>query len=53
MKKKIFIYILCGILLFLIVCSVLFDFNKSKYTTSKTKKITLADTTLTPKTYMS
>ena len=43
MKKKIFVYILCGILLFLLVSLVLFDFNKDEKTNSKIKKVTVAE----------
>ena len=43
MKKKIFVYILCGILLFLLVSLVLFYFNKDEKTNSKIKKVTVAE----------
>lgn len=43
MKKKIFVYILCGILLFLLVSLVLFDFNKDEKTNSKIRKVTVAE----------
>lgn len=41
MKKKIFIYVLCGILIFLLASLVLFDFNKQEK--SKNTKVTLAE----------
>ena len=41
MKKKIFIYVLCGILIFLLASLVLFDFNKQEKT--KNTKVTLAE----------
>ena len=40
MKKKILIWILCGVLLLFIACSVLFDFDDSN---SKMEKITVAE----------
>ena len=39
MKKKIFVYVLCVITLFIIISSVIFDFNKSE----ENKKIVLAE----------
>ena len=30
MKKKIFVYLLCVITIFIITCSVIFSFNKKK-----------------------
>lgn len=41
MKKKIFVYVLCGILIFLLASLVLFDFNKKEK--SKNTKVTLAE----------
>ena len=43
MKKKVFVYILCGILIFLLASLVLFDFNKGKDTKQKNTKITMAE----------
>ena len=43
MKKKIFIYILCIITIFLIGCSALFDTNKNTKKTKKLEKVTLAE----------
>lgn len=42
MRKKILIYILCGILLLILACAVLFDFNGNKKN-SDIKKITVAE----------
>ena len=44
MKKKIFVYVLCIFLIFLIGASVLFDLNKNNNTKSKSlEKVTLAE----------
>lgn len=44
MKKRILVYILCGIMIFIIAASVLFDFNMGKKDdTSKNTKVTLAE----------
>ena len=40
MKKKIFIYLLCVITIFIVICSVTFDFNHEK---SNMKKVKLAE----------
>lgn len=42
MIKKVLVYILCGIILFLLIASVLFDFNK-KESKKSTTKVTLAE----------
>lgn len=42
MKKKILVYILCGILVFLLAALVLFDFNKDN-NKKKNTKVTLAE----------
>lgn len=42
MKKRILVYILCGIVIFIIAASVLFDFG-SKKNDVKTTKVTLAE----------
>lgn len=43
MKKRILVYILCGIMLFIIVAAVLFDFNSDKSGKNKNIKITVAE----------
>ena len=43
MKKKIFVYLLCGVLIFLIGCAALFDFNKNDANIKTLKTITLAE----------
>ena len=45
MKKRIFVYLLCFITIFIITCSVIFNFNHKSNTnsTEKLKKITLAE----------
>lgn len=43
MKRRIFVYIFCGILIFFLASLVLFDLNKNKDTKQKTKKITMAE----------
>ena len=42
MKKKVLIYILCGVFIFFVASLVLFDFNK-KTDTNKLKKVTMAE----------
>ena len=41
MKKKFIFYIMCGIILFIIACSILFNFNKKDE--KKLQKVTLAE----------
>ena len=41
MKKKIFVYLLCVITIFVVICSVIFDFNRDNKT--DLKKVTLAE----------
>ncbi|MBQ6324399.1 MAG: ABC transporter substrate-binding protein [Bacilli bacterium] len=48
MKKRIFIYLLCGVSIFLIGAATLFDFNKNKSDVEVRKKITLAEVAHTP-----
>lgn len=43
MKKKVFVYLLCGIVILLTATLVLFDFNKDKKKEPKSTKITLAE----------
>ena len=43
MKKKIFVYILCIITIFLIGCSVLFNTNNEEKKSKKLEKVTLAE----------
>ena len=43
MKKRIFVYLLCGILIFLIGAATLFDFNKNDAKVSDMYNITLAE----------
>lgn len=45
MKKRIIVYVLSGILVFLIAATVLFDFNKSNSKDKDLKKVTLAEVT--------
>ena len=41
MKKKIFVYLLCVITIFVVICSIIFDFSKDNKT--ELKKVTLAE----------
>jgi len=43
MKKKLFVYILCGVLIFIIGASTLFDFNKKEVSVKSLKKVNLAE----------
>lgn len=43
MKKKILVYIICGILIFLLAALVLFNFNKDDKNESSNTKVTLAE----------
>lgn len=43
MKKRILVYILCGILIFMLAASVLFDFNSDHKEKNQNTKITLAE----------
>ena len=43
MKKKIFVYVLCIITIFIVGCSVLFNNNSKENNTKKLEKITLAE----------
>lgn len=45
MKKRIIVYVLSGILVFLIAATVLFDFNKEDSKDKNLEKITLAEVT--------
>ena len=50
--KKVWLYVGGIVVVFAVACLVLFNFTK-KDNDSNLKKVKLADTTLTPKTYMS
>jgi NitT/TauT family transport system substrate-binding protein len=43
MKKKIFVYIICYLLIFILACSVIFDLNKDKDNSNSTTNVTLAE----------